>query len=545
MNKLKDTLHIYTRVSTTVQEEEGTSLETQKELGIKRSKKLGFKHKIWNEGSQSSSKDDLTNRPVLTKLLQEVQEGSVEHLFVFNTDRLSRSTQTWGFIRLTLIQNEVILHTPTGEMKISDPQTNLMLGIMSEFSQYDNKLRTERFRLGKLSRIREGYWKGGPPPYGYELKDGKLIENEDESKWVKLIHEWYKDGYSLQEIIDDLMNNGVLTRRGKPIWSSVSLYKLIQNTHYDGYWTYTDKKSGETIKVSCPRLVDPQTIREVKKSREGRSYGKGGTSRTSTSVTKYTYLLSKILICGDCGSPYYGNYSEKRVSYYHCSQKTNKYRDRQVKKLNCSKKRNVRLDITEKIVWDTVKDVVQQSHLFKETIKNEVIGQKSKKLSDQEKKKLLQRVKKTEGEIEKISSSIQNLITEDILSSRDQSEVIKRLEETRKDKEQNVIEITNQIQEIDVKDNWIDWLKEFKDRLGKMDKFTQEEKRDFIKGVVSKIVVSEHDTQKHRLEFTFLFPYVGDKLVYKDQKNKRKGYTVKRGRKTKSVKVDLLKKCTN
>ncbi len=174
--------------------------------------------------------------------------------------------------------------------------------------------------------------------YCHIISGAALIENEDESKWVKLIHEWYKDGYSLQEIIDDLMNNGVLTRRGKPIWSSVSLFKLIQNTHYDGYWTYTDKKSGETIKVSCPRLVDPQTIREVKKSREGRSYGKGGTSRTSTSVTKYTYLLSKILICGDCGSPYYGNYSEKRVSYYHCSQKTNKYRDRQVKKLNCSKK---------------------------------------------------------------------------------------------------------------------------------------------------------------------------------------------------------------
>ena len=37
---MKDILHIYTRVSSAVQEE-GTSLETQKEWGIKKPKKNG------------------------------------------------------------------------------------------------------------------------------------------------------------------------------------------------------------------------------------------------------------------------------------------------------------------------------------------------------------------------------------------------------------------------------------------------------------------------------------------------------------------------
>ena len=119
-------LHIYTRVSTSVQEEEGTSLETQLEEGVKRSEKLGFEYKIWNEGGRSSSKDDLSNRPVLLDLLQEVDEGKVKHLYVWNTDRLSRNIQTWGMIRFKLIQNDVRLHTPTGEQQLSDPQTNLM-----------------------------------------------------------------------------------------------------------------------------------------------------------------------------------------------------------------------------------------------------------------------------------------------------------------------------------------------------------------------------------------------------------------------------------
>ena len=45
---MNEIMHIYTRVSTTTQEEEGTSLETQKELGIKSAKKKGFDYRIWN-----------------------------------------------------------------------------------------------------------------------------------------------------------------------------------------------------------------------------------------------------------------------------------------------------------------------------------------------------------------------------------------------------------------------------------------------------------------------------------------------------------------
>ena len=32
---------------------------------------------------------------------------------------------------------------------------DLLVGLLSEISQYDNKLRTERFRLGKLKRVKD------------------------------------------------------------------------------------------------------------------------------------------------------------------------------------------------------------------------------------------------------------------------------------------------------------------------------------------------------------------------------------------------------
>ena len=118
---MKETLHIYTRVSTRVQDDEGTSLATQKELGIAKSKDLKLKYKVWNEGAASSHHEDLVNRPVLVQLLQEIEQGEVKHLFVFNNDRLSRNEDTQFVIKSALKKNDVVLYTKDGQFDLNNP----------------------------------------------------------------------------------------------------------------------------------------------------------------------------------------------------------------------------------------------------------------------------------------------------------------------------------------------------------------------------------------------------------------------------------------
>ena len=90
----ENTLHIFTRVSTEIQAVEGTSLDTQEELGIEKAAEFGFDHKVWSEGGASSNYENLDNRPVLMSLLREVEAGKVKHLYVWNNDRLSRNEIT-------------------------------------------------------------------------------------------------------------------------------------------------------------------------------------------------------------------------------------------------------------------------------------------------------------------------------------------------------------------------------------------------------------------------------------------------------------------
>jgi len=71
---------------------------------------------------------------------------------------------------------------------------------------------------------------------------------------------------------------------------------------------------------------------------------------------------------------------------------------------------------------------------------------------------------------------------------------------------------------------------------------TIEEKKRFLKGVVDQIDVKLIDKKNHELNMKFAFPYVGDKFVYNNPDRKKDGYSIKGGKKSKRVRVNLLKK---
>jgi len=545
---MKETLHIYTRVSTGVQEEKGTSLSSQKEGGISYSKKHGFKYKIWNEGSQSSSKDDLENRQVLTKLLQEVDEGNIKHIYVYNPDRLSRNQNTWGFIRFKLLQKEVLLHTPGGKYDLTDFTTNLMLGILSEISQYENKVRTERFRVGKVQRIREGRWKGGKPTYGYDLVDGLLVINKEQSKIVKMIYEEYNKGKSPDKIRLLLLEKGIPSPRGNTMWSEPSIRVILRNTHYQGYWTFTDKKTGETIHNKCPQLLTSTTISNYLEMKEKRTRKKSEKTEVRTDNKKYQYLLTTLLECGGCGSRYIGNIKQKQSSVYGCRKKHNKYRTRDIHFEPCEQKRYLNLEKTDLVVWETVLEVVEKSHLFRELTKKELLPTKEQQKEGLvEQGKIQTKIRKLDKEIGTIQKAIVNQETQKVLvGSKNIDLVIKQLEKQRIELEKNKEQLTLQINSLSENQKWVDWYLHFGKKIKSLrnDDIPVEEKRMFLEGVVENIVVLEKSLQEHQLKIRFREPYVDDKLIWKEPKNKKKGYTLKKGKKGLIIDEILSKKPT-
>lgn len=110
--QVKETLHIYTRVSTCQQVQ---FLDTQKELGEEKAKELGMTSVVWDEGAVSAKNTLLWSRPVLRKLYVKVDRGYVKHLFVVSIDRLISNDIQLHTIMGALTKNGVVLYTQDGE----------------------------------------------------------------------------------------------------------------------------------------------------------------------------------------------------------------------------------------------------------------------------------------------------------------------------------------------------------------------------------------------------------------------------------------------
>ena len=91
----------------------------------------------------------------------------------------------------------------------------------------------------------QGRWVG-KPPYGYnskysETKDDKdkgiLVINPNEADIVRSIFDFKKSGLTNSEIVDQLIDNSILTRTGKRNWASATISGILENEmFYQGHY---------------------------------------------------------------------------------------------------------------------------------------------------------------------------------------------------------------------------------------------------------------------------------------------------------------------
>ena len=298
----------------------------------------------------------------MVSLLALIESGSVKHLFVYNTDRLSRNQQTWAVIRYKLLAHGVTLHTASGQMQLKNPVDDLMLGILSEISQYDNRIRAERSRLGRFHKVQQGNWKGGPPPFGYRLTNRRLEIDPFESEWIQKIYDWYCHGVAVKEIQSRLSRQGVMTRRGNAQWSLGSIQLILRNPIYAGYFDYTDKMLWETVRIQTPSIIDPHLFQIAQDKRKATREHKH-----QVNPSKHFYLLRGVLVCGHCGSPMGGRtHKAGHQHVYYCVRKERTWKTREddhpkwKRGTGCSMIRSINIGKTDQLVWNMIKDVLQK-----------------------------------------------------------------------------------------------------------------------------------------------------------------------------------------
>ena len=535
----KEVLHIYTRVSSDSQED-NTSLHQQKDRGERLAKTLGMKSRVWSEGAASSSKEDFENRPILTELMGLITRGEVKHLYAEYQDRLSRNTKTWGAIRFALRDNDVLFYSQSdpSPVDLTDPTDELIFGVLSEISQFDNRMREMRLSAGKFQRVSEGKWQGGPAPFGYKLEDKVLVVEPEEAKWVENIYQWFADRTTIRQIQDKLRDNGVLTRRGNAEWSLGSIEKVLTNTHYIGHYVVTRHKTGESWRNECPSIISKDLKDRVVKLRESRT----PQNRVKNPNQKHFYLLTDFMWCGECGRKYRGRITPSANQYiYYCPAKEEKWRRSEEYDQNpCDGVRSVNIGPTDTVVWDTVVEVISKSHIFKESIKNAELESGSYDLSEREIKSTQRKLREIERKIDKYTESIGNLKA-DVIVGDGKKELLATINKLELDRENLQTEretIRNMISEKERGRRWIDWVGAFRDKIDTLQTLSDEqEKQRFLKEIVEGIYVYTVDkgSDNVSLEIRFTLPYVDDGMVYRNVDKKSEGYDLVDGENTISI----------
>jgi len=206
------------------------------------------------------------------------------------------------------------------------------------------------------------------------LVDGRHVIEPKEADVIRMIFDWLvKDGMSLRGIQHRLIEMGVPTRTGKTFWQRATLNRLVTDPVYIGQWYYNKhiarpantehvrkrqvhKPKEQWIPVDVPAIVT-QDIFEAAQRQLAKN------SAFSYRNTKRAYLLSGLLVCGNCGYKVGARSTGDKV-YYTCSSKSGNARP-----VLCSAK-NVRGDELETVVWDGISKLLSRPELIIQQVKN-------------------------------------------------------------------------------------------------------------------------------------------------------------------------------
>ncbi len=217
-----------TRVSTDEQGKEGVSLAAQR-AKIKAYCKL-YDLELVDVLEDSGQSAKSLKRPGLQTALAMLRSGEVAGLVITKLDRLSRNVSDWN----TLIDGYFgekagkQLFSVTDSIDTRTAGGRLVLNVLMSVAQWEREAIGERTRDALQYMISQGK-RCGSIRFGYDLApDGEtLIPNQQEQAAIKLMQDLRASGHSYPEIAAELMQRGILTKKGNKTWQAMTIRNLL------------------------------------------------------------------------------------------------------------------------------------------------------------------------------------------------------------------------------------------------------------------------------------------------------------------------------
>lgn len=321
---------LYSRCSTDIQRDKGFTIPRQKEWLAEEAKRRGFKHFEHYVDNGFSSWD--TNRPEYRRMLDDIEQGKIQAVITYKCDRLERNTIKLLKLVDYLRTKKVELISMSENLDTTDANGQLFLTMIGAIGQWERQTVVERVKDAMWDKARKGDFCGGQPPYGYDVKDKKLVVNEKEADAIKDIFEHFIQTKSFRSTCHYMNLRGYKTKKGKAFASS-SVKRFLSNPVYTGYQTF-GKRMGEekkftpenewlVVKAQLKPIISEETFKQAQNIIRQRKFKR-------CEPKGRNYLLTGIIRCPKCGGSMYGSHQTRKGKegwyYYKCHNNSSKGR---------------------------------------------------------------------------------------------------------------------------------------------------------------------------------------------------------------------------
>jgi len=225
----------YSRVSTDMQAEHGYSLGTQerlcreycdREFGSDSYSLEVFEEPgrsgAWNIRQLAKKGDNV--RPVLSDLVDQIEDGRYTHLVTYEVSRVSREDFLWKMIRHAILEpNDVSLRIVCGNLDLDDENDAFTADLLSLVGARERAMIRRRILDAQESRRQVGYLPTGTPPWGWKWQDPdevapgdrrSIVPDPERAPYVRfMVDTVLNEGLGCRRIAAQMQKTGVLSGR--------------------------------------------------------------------------------------------------------------------------------------------------------------------------------------------------------------------------------------------------------------------------------------------------------------------------------------------
>lgn len=266
----------------------------------------------------------MKKRKEFLRMLRDCDRGKIDLVITKSVSRFGRNTLDGLDTVRKLKRQGIGVYFEKENVNTLYMDNEMILTFMMSQAQAESESLSGNVKWGHRKNFKDGkVYYHYASFLGYrEGPDGLPEVDPEEAAVVRRIFARYLMGQSIHQICKDLTADGVKTARGKDTWRDSVVQGMLQNEKYIGdallqktymadLFTHEQRKNmGELPKYyvhEChPAIIDRDTFQRVQEELARRSSLRKTSSRTKTELGKYCgkYVLSELLVCGECGSPY-------------------------------------------------------------------------------------------------------------------------------------------------------------------------------------------------------------------------------------------------